>query len=423
MNVNLVDLSAAGAAIAEASEQRSVVRGSGLVGGLELDVSLRGVQASPSLVAKIVAMAEAVARYEMVGPRAQSVLGHLVGQSAAIRNVARMLERVAPSNATVLITGENGTGKEVAARTVHELSKRKDQRFVAANCSAFNDNLLESEFFGHKKGAFTGAFVDKQGLFEAADGGTFFLDEVGDMTPALQVKLLRVLQEGVFFPVGATEPRKVDVRVIAATNQDLRARMAQGLFREDLFYRLNVVAVRMPPLRDRREDIPLLVDHFTKLLAERTHSSKVLSLDLLAELQQRSWPGNVRELENELERLWVLAGDEPLLSPALLSADLGARPSPVVRTHTQEGPDEGPAMPRHALATVDTRDKTLPAILEELERQVIATCLARENGNKTRAAAVLGISRRNLIRRVQALAIAPSDDVPDTEEAEPEGEL
>ena len=316
----------------------------------------------------------------------------IVGSSTPMEELFRMLERIRSSNATVLVTGENGTGKELVARSIHKQSRRSDQRFVATNCSAFNDNLLESELFGHRRGAFTGAVSDKPGLFQVADKGTFFLDEVGDMSPALQVKLLRVLQEGVFLPVGATEQKQVDVRIIAATNRDLQAMVRDGSFREDLYYRLHVVALRVPPLRERRKDIPLLVEHFLARLAERDGHSKALSRDSMDRLMTHHWPGNVRELENEIERLWVLSGDDRLIGEEHLTPSIG-RGGPSAR------PSASPAAGDDGVTVTGTN---LPEAVEQLERQMIAEGLRRSKGNKTRAAQALGISRRNLIRKVQS---------------------
>jgi transcriptional regulator with PAS, ATPase and Fis domain len=269
---------------------------------------------------------------------------------------------------------------ELVARAIHHRSERRDHRFVVTNCSAFNDNLLDSELFGHKRGSFTGAHADKPGLFETADLGTFFLDEIGDMSPALQVKTLRVLQEGTFNRVGDTEARAADVRIIAATNRDLAAMVAAGQFREDLYYRIHVINVTLPALRDRAGDVPLLVDHF---LARHRRSGrpKRLAADCLACMTTYPWPGNVRELENELERLVVLAGDATLIEAKLLS--------PRIRTYA----------PPEASEASDVA--SLPAAVEALERKMIGAAMRRHAGNKTRAAEELKVSRRNLIRLVQ----------------------
>jgi len=256
------------------------------------------------------------------------------------------------------------------------------------NCSAFNDNLLDSELFGHRRGAFTGAIADKQGLFEVADEGTFFLDEIGDMSPSLQVKVLRVLQEGTFTAVGDTEPRKVDVRIIAATNRDLKGMVERGDFREDLYYRIHVINMVIPPLRERVDDIDLLVDHFL-VVHGRGRRSKRLSDACRGRLRAHPWPGNVRELENEIERLLVLSGDERVIEESLLS--------PRMR--------QEPEVERAASAAADQAPGNLPEAIESLERRMIAAALARHQGNKTRAADELGISRRNLIRLVQKYAL------------------
>jgi two-component system, NtrC family, response regulator HupR/HoxA len=304
----------------------------------------------------------------------------IVGESPTMQQLFRLLDKVIESDSTVLIQGENGTGKELIAQAIHRHSTRNDHAFVVQNCSAFNDNLLDSELFGHRKGAFTGAMSDKRGLFEVADGGTFFLDEVGDMSPALQVKLLRVLQEGTFIPVGGTQAKYVDVRIIAATNRDLNTMMERGEFREDLYYRINVINITTPPLRNRLEDIPLLVFYFLRQQAEkRNEGRKRLSPGCLNALLSYKWPGNVRELENEMERLAVLAGEQPLVTEELLSVRI-----------------------RNAMPTAFGHSPTdLPAAVENLERRMIYDVLKKNRWNKTKAAGELHISRRNLIRKVQ----------------------
>ncbi len=307
----------------------------------------------------------------------------IIGKSMPMQELYTMLDRVVQSDSTVLIQGENGTGKELVARAIHYNSARKNRRFVVTNCSAFNDNLLDSELFGHKRGAFTGAIADKQGLFEVADQGTFFLDEIGDMSPALQVKVLRVLQEGTFIPVGDTETREVDVRIIAATNRDLKSMVDNGQFREDLYYRINVINLAIPALRGRREDISLLAEHFSKKHSKgRRARPKRLSDECLDYLLTYDWPGNVRELENEVERLLVLSGDEPVIDAELLSAR--------IREHEPHEDIAAPSGPR-----------ALPDAVRALERRMILDALERNDWNKTRAATELKISRRNLIRLVQ----------------------
>jgi len=304
----------------------------------------------------------------------------IIGAAPAMQELYRLLDRIAPSDATVLVQGENGTGKELVARAIHVASERRERRFVVTNCSAFNDNLLDSELFGHKRGAFTGAVVDKPGLFEVADAGTFFLDEIGDMSPSLQVKVLRVLQEGTFNRVGDTDMRRVDVRIIAATNRDLAGMVAAGQFREDLYYRIHVLSVMLPALRERREDVPLLIEYF--LSRHRRQQPKRLTPDCAARMLAYSWPGNVRELENEIERLVVLAGEAATIGPELLS--------PRIRTWAPSADDA---------AQIDT--SSLPAAVEALERRMIGAAMRRHGGNKTRAAEELKVSRRNLIRLVQ----------------------
>ncbi len=308
--------------------------------------------------------------------------GDIIGKCSQMQELYRLLDKVSATDSTVLVLGENGTGKELVARAIHEHSARKDQPFVVQNCSAFNDNLLDSELFGHARGAFTGAVKSKKGLFELADGGTFFLDEIGDMSPALQVKLLRILQEGTFIPVGSTQTQKVDVRIVAATQRDLKEMLRQGQFREDLYYRVNVVSVALPPLRERLADVPLLVDHFLDCHAEPKRKIR-LSSACRQRLAEYHWPGNVRELENEIERVLVLQSgadeiDEDTLSPRIRYHDY--RP----------GGEGGPPT------------LTLPQAIARLERAMILDHLKRAQWNKTRAAVSLGISRRNLIRKVQS---------------------
>jgi transcriptional regulator with PAS, ATPase and Fis domain len=307
----------------------------------------------------------------------------IIGASPAMQELYSLLDRIARSESTILIQGENGTGKELVARAIHGASSRATRAFVVTNCSAFNDNLLDSELFGHKRGAFTGAVADKPGLFEIADAGTFFLDEIGDMSPALQVKVLRVLQEGTFNRVGDTETRSVDVRIIAATNRDLKGMVERGTFREDLYYRINVINLVLPGLRQRREDLAMLVDHFLhKHRKAGGGGAKRLSSGCLSRLGAYSWPGNVRELENEIERLVVLAGDDSVIGEDLLSARI---------RHYVAAPD----------AATAAEPPSLPAAVEALERRMIGDALRRHHGNKTRASAELKVSRRNLIRLCQ----------------------
>ncbi|MFZ5468451.1 MAG: sigma 54-interacting transcriptional regulator [Myxococcota bacterium] len=310
---------------------------------------------------------------------------NIVGKSGPMLEVFRLLEKVSNSDSTILVNGESGTGKELVARAIHFNGSRKDKPFVVQNCSAFNDNLLESALFGHTKGAFTGALRDKKGLFEMADGGTFFLDEVGDMSPALQVKLLRVLQEGTFLPVGGTQVREVNVRVIAATHKELGELVKKGEFREDLYYRINVIRIQVPPLRERRDDLPILIDHFMKKHRREGQRAFKLGADAAQILSTYHWPGNIRELENEIERLLVLGSDLETIPGELISSRIR----------------EGVAPGRHGFlpAAMPATGKLNEAV-ELLEREMIQQGLARTRNNKSRLARELGISRSNLILKI-----------------------
>ena len=306
----------------------------------------------------------------------------MVGKSAPMQDLYQVLERVCESDATILIQGENGTGKELIARAIHYNSARRDNSFVVVNCGAFNENLLESELFGHVKGSFTGAVKDRKGLFEEADSGTLFLDEIGDTSTAMQVKMLRVLQEGTYTPVGSTQQKHSNVRILAATNKDLAGMVRKDEFREDLYYRLNVINVTVPALRDRREDIPLLIDHFLRGNARKARGAiKIVDKDCMETLLNHNWPGNVRELENEIERLCVLSGrDKEIVSSFLSPRIKDAIPDKIsdYRVHGK-----------------------LKDALEELERQMIADGLERTRWNKSRLARELGISRAGLIMKVE----------------------
>mgnify|MGYP001603450453 CR=1 FL=1 len=304
----------------------------------------------------------------------------MIGKSGAMQNLYRLLDRVCDSDATVLVNGENGTGKELIAKALHFNSRRKDKKFIVVNCGAFNENLLESELFGHVKGAFTGAVKDKKGLFEEADGGTLFLDEIGETSMSMQVKMLRVLQEGTFTPVGSTGLKKGNVRILAATNRDLQKMVKEGKFREDLFYRLNVINLLVPPLRDRKEDIPLLVDHFLDKFRKAQGTSKTMSKTCLEKLMNHDWPGNVRELENEVERLCVLAMDDEITADLLSQRILD---------------NVGNKYPGYRV------NGKLKDALEELEKQMIKEGLERTRWNKSRLAKELGISRAGLIMKVE----------------------
>jgi len=314
----------------------------------------------------------------------------LIGRSPAIIEVMKTLARVARSQASVLIVGETGTGKELVARTLHRFSDRASAKFVGVNCSALAEGLLESELFGHVRGAFTGAVSSRPGLFREADRGTLFLDEIGDVSPALQARLLRVLQEKELVPVGSEQPVKVDVRVVAATHRDLGTLVREGKFREDLYYRLNVVTLELPPLRERRQDIPLLVDHFLRVLAQ-THRRGPVALDREAQaaLLAQDWPGNVRQLQNVLERAFVLAAQD-VIGPEHLPAEIRAAPAPAV-SGGAPGETTTPLVP-----------------LADVQRRHVLGVLAACGGNREKAAQVLRISRRTLTRMLQRWGLAGS---------------
>ena len=301
-----------------------------------------------------------------------------VGKSRKFVEVLRLAEHVAPTDSTVLIAGESGTGKEVVARYIHNLSSRSDGPFMSINCGALPENLLESELFGHVKGSFTGAVRDKQGLFAAARGGSFFLDEVGEMPPSLQVKLLRVLQEREVIPVGATESIPVDVRIIAATNRNLEEEIRRGNFRSDLFYRLNVIALDLPPLRERRDDLLHLIEAIlNRLAAEAGGETRALSSEALDAVMVYDWPGNVRELENALEHAVVLSKGNLIEGSALPERITTRRKEPLVAERSYSNP-----------------------ALDVIERAYIMWVLQAEGGNKTRAAEVLGIDPSTLYRKL-----------------------
>jgi DNA-binding NtrC family response regulator len=320
----------------------------------------------------------------------------LVGHSPPIIEVMKTLARAAPTQATVLLLGETGTGKELVARTIHGYSERTGRRFVAVNCSALAEGLLESELFGHLRGAFTGASGARPGLFREADRGTLFLDEIGDISPALQARLLRALQEHEIVPVGSETPVKVDVRIIAATHRDIGALVRTGKFREDLYYRLNVVTLHLPPLRERKQDIPLLMDHFLRELTER-HGRGPVAVDPDAQhrLLSYDWPGNIRELQNVLERALVLA-EQDVIGPEHLPAEV--RPG--------GGPAEPPAPDPGDSAGAGPEPNALLS-LEEIERRHVMRVLEATGGSREEASRILGISRRTLTRMVQRWGLPP----------------
>jgi len=314
----------------------------------------------------------------------------LVGESYAMAQLREQIAMAAPTNGRVLIYGENGTGKELVAHSVHALSRRRTKPFIEVNCAAIPEELIESELFGHVRGAFTGAVTDRRGRFETADGGTIFLDEVGDMSLKTQAKVLRVLQEQVFEPVGGTSSVRADVRVLAATNKDLPAEIRAGRFREDLYFRLNVIPIFVPPLRDRQEDIPLLADHFmSEFGQEHGRRVKVLDADAVAVLRAYRWPGNVRELRNVLERLAIMVRDETIQSRDLAFLNGG-----------QVGPTERFNLGGAALTLQEAR--------ERFEREYILKALAAQRGNMSRTAKALGVERSNLYRKMRAFRSTPA---------------
>ncbi|MCC6764534.1 MAG: sigma 54-interacting transcriptional regulator [Deltaproteobacteria bacterium] len=332
----------------------------------------------------------------------------IVGTSPAMANVRRLMERAATSPIAVLVEGETGTGKELAARAIHRASARADGPFIAVNCAALSESLLESELFGHRRGAFTGALQDRRGLFEAASGGTVFLDEVGEMPPGMQAKLLRVLQEGEVVPVGDTRPRAVDVRVISATNRNLREEVARKGFREDLFYRLAAFPIRLPPLRERRDDVPLLVDRFLREACRQLgREVPRIELESTRRLAEYAWPGNIRELANEIQRAVALAQPGEAIGVDHLS------PHVVAATGVGAGPNASAADPQACgLATAGAAPASTAASLRDartaFERDFIAGALRQNGGNVTRTAQAIGLSRVMLQKKMKELDLRSS---------------
>ena len=328
----------------------------------------------------------------------RGTFGKMIGASAEIRKIYQMIEQAAPTVASVLISGESGTGKELVAQTIHQLSPRVSQPFVPLNCAAIPDTLLESELFGHEKGAFTGAFARRQGAFELANRGTLFLDEIAEMTPATQAKLLRVLQERSFRPLGGQREQSVDIRVIAATNVDPPDAVRQGKLREDLFYRLNVFAIQLPPLRERHGDVSLLAQSFLREFSGRNgRAIGGFSPAAIDALERHTWPGNVRELRNVIERATIVAktdtieaGDLPVFAP-MPSAG-----------HAATAAGTGQARAAHA-PTAGAPVLTPGLTVDEAERQLIELTLAHTGGNKTRAADMLGISLKTLHNKLNRM--------------------
>jgi len=337
-------------------------------------------------VAKALEHRHLVSRTEQLSEQLQERFGFegIIGQSPAIRRLIETCRLIAPTDTTVLIEGESGTGKELIAKALHNNSPRREHNFVALNCAALSEGILESELFGHEKGAFTGALASRKGRFEHAEGGTLFLDEVGDMPVATQIKLLRVIENREIVRVGSNDPRKVDVRLVSATNQKLDELVKAGKFREDLYFRLKVVRIVLPPLRDRREDIPLLVEHYVRRLAAE-HGKAVTGItpEALRALAGYNWPGNVRELINALETMIVLAP-----SPMLGVGDIPAEIRPAGRPEPPQAVTPGATS------------------LEEAERILIEQTLASTGGNRHQAAGILGIGQRTLYRKIKELGLA-----------------
>ncbi|MBI5386306.1 MAG: sigma-54-dependent Fis family transcriptional regulator [Verrucomicrobia bacterium] len=337
----------------------------------------------------------------------------IVGRTEAMQNVFKLIGQLAASDATALITGESGTGKELVARAIYHHSQRSSQPFLAINCAAIPDNLLESELFGHEKGAFTGATQQRIGKFEQCNGGTIFLDEIGDMSLPTQTKILRVLQSGTFERVGGNQAVQVNVRVIAATNKPLEQAVAAKQFREDLFYRLNVVRIQVPPLRERAADIPLLVSYFLKKFAEQhKRAPKTISTDALMTLQRYAWPGNVRELENAIQRALVISK-----SDAILPVDL---PPEILGTAVSERREAAPAAAPPVAATLVASSETTQLaqalfqwarqdgtrkIIPTVERELVIQALRETQGNQVQAAKLLGITRATLRKRIEKFGI------------------
>ncbi len=325
------------------------------------------------------------------GLRPTTLSSDLIGSGPEFDELQRFIGKVAATDSTVLVRGETGTGKEMVAAALHRASARRDRPFVAVDCASLNENLLQSELFGHERGAFTGAVTMRHGLFESADGGTLFLDEVGDVSPALQASLLRVLETSRFRRVGGAREIKVDVRLVAATNRDLERMISEGQFRQDLFFRLNAIHVELRPLRMRRGDIPFLAEHFLARHNARYATGKSFAPDALEALHAYAWPGNVRELRHAVERAAVLADRD-----VIRAADL---------------PPEVRARARLDVPGGDERDPLLPLV--EVERRYVARVLAYAGGHRARAAALLGISERNLYRKIQEFQLEEPPHVPE----------
>lgn len=355
----------------------------------------------------------------VIGPAAAVVppagaLARMAGNSAPMQQVRSLIEKVSRSMAPVLVHGESGTGKELVARAIHDSGVRRSQPFIAVNCGAIPEQLLEAEFFGYRRGAFTGANEDRDGFFQAARGGTLFLDEIGDMPPEAQTRLLRVLQEGEYMTVGGRTPIKANVRIVAATHRDLRRLIQQGLFREDLFYRLNVVPIRLPPLRERLDDIPELANHYLQMATADGLPTKVLSPEAMARLKQHRWPGNVRELVNLVRRLSALYSEE-IIGVETIESELADAVSAIDHgpSSSEAGEDISlaDAVDRHLQSLFEAHGDRLPPdgmydrVISEVERPLLALALGATRGNQLRAARLLGLNRNTLRKKIKDLDV------------------